>query len=310
MNYKSNKLLLKKWKVELARVLAIFTIIIGHMILYSSWIPMGSLWGWPIPVALGVFVYCAGYVQGLRNELDMNISLNVNKYKTFLLKRFIRLYLGYYIALLSIFIAQVISGTLPNFDPFNLFLDLTSLWTIFKPGGIGSIWSEGWFIGAVFILSMIYPFLRRIESKNRLFIYFIIVLITVIRLSLIFLLGPYIGSIYAYFTPYGWIAEYSIGMLIGIYYYKHKTFQRNTRKFQKVIVMMGDRSWALYLVHSISLVFISILAPIWEFFILFLIIMVLAEIYFRFLRVLQQRIFKLLKLNMPYYNQTNKKIVV
>lgn len=306
MNQKNNKIFLKKWKVELARILAIYTIIIGHMILYSDWIPMGHLWGWPIPVALGVFVYCAGYVQGLQNELDMDTSLNFDKYKKFVAKRFIRLYIGYYIALFSVFIARIISGTLPPLDPFNLFLDLTSLWTVFKPGGIGSIWSEGWFIGAIFILSMIYPFLRRIKSKNRLFIYFIIVLITVIRLSLIFVLGPYYGSIYAYFTPYGWIAEYSIGMLIGIYYAKHKTFQRNRRKYQRVIVMIGNRTWAMYLVHSISLVFISLYAPIWEFLILLIIIMVLTEVYFRVLRTAESRIFKLLNLNLPLYYKNSK----
>lgn len=301
MNQNNNKILLKKWKVELARILAIFTIIIGHMILYSGWLPMGHLWGWPIPVALGVFVYCAGYVQGLQNELDMDVSLNFDKYKKFIIKRFVRLYIGYYIALFSVFIARVISGTLPPLDPFNLFLDLTSLWTVFKPGGIGSIWSEGWFIGAVFILSMIYPFLRRIKSKSTIFIYFIIGIISTIRVSFMFLLGPYYGSIYAYFTPLGWIAEYSIGMLIGIYYSKHKTFQRNRKKYQRIIVMIGNRTWAMYLVHSISLVFISLYAPIWEFVILLLIIMVLAEIFFRVLRMVQSRIFKLLNISLPLY---------
>ncbi|TFF89164.1 MAG: hypothetical protein EU549_01600, partial [Promethearchaeota archaeon] len=67
------------WKIELVRIPATLTIIFGHMMLYSQWISMGHWLGWPIPVAIGVFMYLSGYVKGLKSDFRDRESLTLSK---------------------------------------------------------------------------------------------------------------------------------------------------------------------------------------------------------------------------------------
>ncbi|MBD3230487.1 MAG: acyltransferase family protein [Candidatus Lokiarchaeota archaeon] len=274
-------LLDRDWRIELTRILSIFAIIIIHMLIYSGWIPIGSLLAWPIVVAVGGFMYSAGFVSGLKNDFNKPDSLTFSSYFTYIKKRFLRLYIGYYIMLIFVFIARVLSNTLPPIRPFNLFLDLTSLWCLFGPSYNGSIFAEGWFLGCIFIISAFYPFLRRIKSKNLKYMYIIIIFAAILRIGLLF-----INPLLAYFPPYAWITEYSIGMLFGSRSARNQSVPEIPKNFKLFFAKLGKRTWALYLVHVIPILFISTLAPWWEFFLIFAVIFILLEIFYPFLNTI------------------------
>ncbi|MHA1271698.1 MAG: acyltransferase family protein [Candidatus Helarchaeota archaeon] len=281
---KKPKIFSRDWRIEAARIPSTITIIFGHMFLYTSYIPQGSPLGWPIPVAIGVFIYCAGYVNGLKDDFNKPGTLTLSNYAKYVKKRFLRLFSGYYLAFLAVFIARILSGTLPPIDPFNIFLDFTSLWSIFKPGGSGSIWNEGWFVGAIFIISLVYPFIKRLKSINKYYILLVIAITSIIRIFLLIFISP----IYAYFTPYAWFAEYSVGMIIGEYNSKYKLIPIVKRKFQRLIIKGGDRTWPMYLVHVIPILFMSYLAPVWQFVIAFLVILLLTEVFYWILKYINR----------------------
>ncbi|MBD3230486.1 MAG: hypothetical protein GF329_20065 [Candidatus Lokiarchaeota archaeon] len=308
---KKNKNLKMDWTIELARIPATLTIIFGHMFLYSQWLPSGHWLGFPIPIAIGIFMYCSGYVNGLKNKFSAPGTLTLSKYGNYVKNRFIRLYIGYYLALTSVFIARLVSGSLVNPDilvnitPWTLFMDLTSTWSVFDPGaviassmGAGSIWSEGWFIGANFLVSLLYPILNRLMSKNRIYIYLIFISFASLRVSIILyaiLSGNLMFTIYAYFTWFAWIDVYTLGLILGDKYRITKGIPIVKTKFQRLIVRIGIRTWPMYLTHIIPIVFISKFAAPYEFIIIFLIILPLTELYYRILKKIYTFIKKWIK---------------
>ena len=154
------------WRIELARIIAIGIIIIFHILLFTEWVGRAEFHKtWPFVIALGCFFYCSGNVQGLKDEFNKPGSLTIKKYFKYVKNRFLRLYIGYYLGLGGFLIAKLIAGKPIIITPWTLFLDLTSLWPLLT-GNAGGIWPEGWFVGALLLVSLIYPFLRRMK-KNR-----------------------------------------------------------------------------------------------------------------------------------------------
>ncbi|TFF89163.1 MAG: hypothetical protein EU549_01595 [Promethearchaeota archaeon] len=280
------------WRIEFIRISAIITVVFIHMLLNSSWIGSFTFpFNLMLFIAMALFFYASGFVHGLKNEFNSPETFNKSLYFKFVKKRYLRLYIGYYIALGTVLLSRIIayyiiSKPFPcEFTPINIFLDLASAWG-FTINGCGGLWPPGWFILAIFMISLLYPFLRRLYSINRKYIYVIMIMTVAIRIYIAFtLLNP------AYFFPFVWITEFCIGMMIGISSKSSGGPPKPTKKYHKVIIKIAKRAWPMYICHIVAIVFISYLASIWEFIIIFIVILVLTELYYRLLEF----IYKFLK---------------
>jgi len=283
------------WRIELARIPSIIVVVIVHMQLDSEWIngttmPQNFL----LYIAMGVFMFASGFVQGLKNEFNSPGTITKNSYLKYIKKRALRLYIGYYLALGAVFLSRiiayyVISKPFPYVPtPWTIFLDLTGTWGLFSIGGCGGIWPPGWFICAIFLISLLYPFLRRLNSNNKKYLLLIIGITITIRIIVaLTLYNP------AYFFPYSWISEFTIGMMIGDWSRRTGGPPIITKNYQKTIIKLGARVWPMYLCHIVPIVWISYLAGIWEFVIIFTIILPLTEVYRRLLNFINRKIKKL-----------------
>ncbi|MBD3227642.1 MAG: acyltransferase family protein [Candidatus Lokiarchaeota archaeon] len=278
----SKKSTVMDWRIELARIPPVIIVVIIHMLLDSRWIGSHtSPFNIMLFVSMAVFFYASGFVHGLKKEFDSPETLNKSIYFKFVKKRFLRLYIGYYLALGTVLLSRIIAYYTINqpfpfeFTPLTIFLDLVSGWG-FTLSGCGGVWPPGWFICAIFMISLIYPFLRIIHSINKIYLYLIIIITIIVRIWVaITLYNP------AYFFPFAWIAEFSIGMLIGISSKSSGGPPKPTKKYQKRIITIAKRVWPMYICHIVPIVFISYLAPLWEFILIFTTIFPLTEAYYR-----------------------------
>jgi peptidoglycan/LPS O-acetylase OafA/YrhL len=279
------------WRLELARIPPIITVVIVHMLLDSKWIGTDTMpHNFFLFVAMAVFFYVSGFVQGLKKEFTRRGDINKLSYFNYIKKRFIRLYSGYYIALGSVFVSRLIAyytlninypnNPIDTFSAWSLFLDLSSLWPLLTTSGCGGIWPPGWFICSMFVLSLLYPFLRRIYSKSRKYIYLIISITTTLRILVA--LSPYANP--AYFFPLSWLSEFSLGIIIGEWSSSTGDRPPLNKKYQTVIVKLANRVWPMYICHLIPIVWISMYAKFWECLLIFIIIFPLTEVYYRILK--------------------------
>lgn len=300
---KSKKDQYMDWRPEALRVPAIFIIVVGHMLMFTGWLtndarhPLVWLGG----AAIIIFMACAGYVHGLKDEFNTHGSLTVRNYLKFFKGRFLRLYIGYYLALIVVLIAKLNAGYSIHFStteplifghsnpilitPTSLVLELSCTWPIFTLN-IGGIWPEGWFICAMMFLSLMYPLLRRIYSINKYYLYFIIVITLIAR----FITIIFINANYAFYFPFAWMAEFSLGIIIGANICKKGGVSPPNKSYQRSIISAASRVWPFYLFHMAPVVFMPKLAPI-EWFVLMIIpIIGLAEIFHRILTIINKLI--------------------
>ncbi|TFF89162.1 MAG: hypothetical protein EU549_01590 [Promethearchaeota archaeon] len=287
------------WRIELARIPPMVAIIIVHMLLNAEYITPNILspFDWSLFISLAAFFYISGYVQGLKDEYEEPGSLDKSEYIKHVKDRFLRLYPGYYIALASVFLAQVLAQIFVNkpliITPWGLFLDLTSLTPILGIFGTeGAVWPIGWFVFAMFTIHLLYPIIRRLISKNNRNFYIIIALSIIFKIFLAIFI-----PIAAYFFPLSWLAEFTIGIKIGIWSASEPRNSKPTKKFQKLFIKMGKRIWAVYLIHMAPIAFITTgaSASILECIIIFIAIIILSELFYRLLRKINRLINKYLK---------------
>ncbi|NVM53113.1 MAG: acyltransferase family protein, partial [Candidatus Helarchaeota archaeon] len=223
------------WRPDVLRLFSIVIIVLGHMLFYTGYLlndPRNPV-VWLGGVAIGLFFACSGYVHSLKDEFNKPGSLNLSTYGKFLKKRFLRLYIGYYLALFVVLIAKLLSGITIEFSttaplqfgfqhhiiitPTSLILDLTCMWPLFTTK-LGGIWPEGWFICSMLILSLCYPLLRRLHSIKKIYLYLVMIIALIVRFTLL-TLGIYTGILilatYAFYFPFAWTAEYSLGIIAG-----------------------------------------------------------------------------------------------
>ncbi|MBD3227643.1 MAG: hypothetical protein GF329_05590 [Candidatus Lokiarchaeota archaeon] len=275
------------WRIEFARIPPMIAIIIVHMLLNADYISPSILspFDWSLFISITVFFYISGHVQGLQYEYEEPGSLTKSEYIKHVKDRFLRLYPGYYLALISVFIAKVLAWIFVNkpliITPWGLLLDLSSLTPILGIFGTeGAIWTVGWFVFAMFIVHLIYPFIRRLLSKGERNFYIIIIASITFRILLAIFIPPA-----AYFFPLAWLTEFTIGIKVGKW--SATGGHKPPNKFQKIIIKMGKRIWAVYLIHMAPIAFITsgATASILEFVIIFIVIIILSELFYRLLKI-------------------------
>ncbi len=286
------------WRPQAIRVFAIFIVVVGHMLTYTGYIvndarnPIVWLGG----IAIGVFMACAGYVHGLKDEFNKPGSLNGKTYMGFVKKRFFRLYIGYYLAIGVVVVAKLWAGYTIAFSataplefglqrdiiitPASIALDLSCMWPLLTMN-LGGLWPEGWFICAMMILSLSYPILRRIYSINKNYLYIIMIALFSFRLFVI--IHPALNANYAYYFPFAWTAEFSLGIIIGDRICKKGGPSPPSAKWQRIINKAAERVWPLYLFHMSAVVFMPDYAPLKDFLLTILVFLILTEIFHQIL---------------------------
>ncbi|MHA1129796.1 MAG: acyltransferase family protein [Candidatus Helarchaeota archaeon] len=291
------------WRPQSIRLFAIFIVIIGHMLFTTHYLINDARFPlvWLGGVAIGFFMACSGYVHGLKDEFNKSGTLNYKSYVKFFKSRFLRLYIGYYLALIVVLIAKILAGYTVIFSfskplPFNhpnpmpitpasLALDLTCMWP-FLTLNIGGIWPEGWFICAMIILSLTYPLLRRIYSINKNYLYTIIIGTFIFRMIILIC----INANYAYYFPYAWVAEFGIGIILGDKVRLKGGPKPPDTAYKRFFIKAAERVWPLYLFHMAAVVFMPSYAPLKDFLITALVVLVLMEIFYRILRVINNQL--------------------
>ncbi len=302
---KTEKPIFRDWRPEVIRIFAIFVVVLFHLEFYTHNLvaeignPLVLLGG----VAIGAFMITSGYVYGLKDEFNKPGLLNRSSYKEFLKKRVVKLYIGYYLALIVVLIAKLLSGHTIEFSttsqltyyyqnpiqmtPLSITLDITGLWSLIT-GNSGGIWPEGWFITAMLILAIVYPFLRRIYSINKRYLYSIIISTVIARISIISFFNPN----WAYYFPFAWTTEFSLGIILGDYARKASSSvtSKSDGFCKKIIVNMGSRVWPIYLVHISAIVFMPDALSILNVLVCIATILILAEIIYQILKNIYKRI--------------------
>jgi len=283
------------WRPEGIRIMAIFYIVLGHMLLYTDYLTNDARnpLVWIAGVAIAFFIACSGYVHSLKDEFNKPGSLSLSRYWKFIKNRILHLYIGYYIALVVILIAKGCAGYTIIYDPSklvfgatnpivispgSLVLDLTCMWPLVT-GLLGGIWPEGWFVCAIMILSLAYPFLRRLNSMNKNYMYFIIIVAVVCTILVIFFSNPY----YAYHFPFAWTAEFSLGIMLGNKICMKGGPAPPTALYKQIIIRMATRVWPIYLFHIAAIVFMPPFASLQDFIITIIVIVILVEFFVRIL---------------------------
>ena len=285
------------------RLLAITVVIIFHIEFYTQ--SLGNNYSNPLiwlgGLAIGAFMVCSGYMHGLKDEFSKPGSLSGKTYEIYLKKRLICLYVGYFLALTIVFLAKLLAGYTISFSlsgdlvfghtntlhltPTSLVLDITSLWSLVT-GNSGGIWPEGWFVSAIIMLSLIYPLLRRLYSLNKFYIYSIIGVTIVIRV----IIGYTINPNYAYYFPFAWTAEFSLGILLGNYIRESHPLSSQPALYKKIISSLAARVWPLYLIHMAIIVFMQTYYSPLDIILLTLLIFAATEGFYRLLQLLSKRL--------------------
>ncbi len=288
------------WRPEAIKIFSVWIIIAAHMLLDTGYIinEVTTPFFWLAGVAIVAFFACSGYTQGLKDEFNKPGSLNRTTYWKYFKTRFLRLYIGYYLALLVIFGAKLLAKYPVTFHPddFNqpypvtitplsLVLDLTCMWPVFT-GKSGGIWPEGWFVSVMIMFSLVYPFFRRLNSIKKNYFYLIVIVALIAKFYVLICVSPE----YAYYFPFAWTAEFSLGIIIG-----NKTLAKGgpkppTAPYQFTVISVGARVWPLYLFHMIAVVFMTTYALFPEFLLTVLVILLLAEIFYRILERINRKL--------------------
>lgn len=276
------------WRIELARIPPMIIVVIVHMLLDSGYIKPNILspFDWALFFSMATFFYISGHVQGLKNEYEASGSITKKGYLQHVKSRFLRLYPGYYIALISVYFARITAfllvGKVFIMTPWGLLLDLTSLISILGVFGTeGAIWPIGWFIFALFCIHLLYPFIRRIITAKKIYFYVLIVSAIALRISFLFYL-----PIAAYFFPLSWLVEFMVGIMIGRWSASTGGPTKPRKKYQKIIIKASSRIWPMYLAHMIPIVFITpgASASLLELVIIFIAVIIMSEIYYWLLK--------------------------
>lgn len=290
------------WRPEGIRVFAIFVVVFGHMLFYSDYLinDVRNPFVWLGGIAIAAFFACSGYVHGLKDEFNKPGSLTPSKYVRFFKGRAFRLYIGYYIALVVVLGAKLMAGygivfstTEPltflvtdpiRITPGSLILDLTCMWP-FATFALGGIFPEAWFICSMLILSLTYPVLRRLYSIRKYSLYLIIIIATIFRVYMII----FVNADYAYYFPFAWTAEFSVGIIVGDHICRKGGPNPPDKAYKRFMISAAARIWPIYLFHIAVVVFISHHAPFWEFLLITLGVIVLAEGFHRLLSLIYKR---------------------
>lgn len=175
---------MKIWfsELDILKATAILLIVFCHMDNYVSCYNLIRLVDqYAALIGLSLFFFISGFLLSQNNP----VISSMRDIKTFYIKKFIRIFPLYWIALASLVIIFGLLKISPghvspyNFSPFNLLLHFCGLQGIFPYNSIQSMW----FVGAIILFYLLYPIMVYL-SKNNLEI-FLVSSIILIMLGLI-----------------------------------------------------------------------------------------------------------------------------
>jgi peptidoglycan/LPS O-acetylase OafA/YrhL len=196
------------------------------------------------PVSLGVIaIYGMFFVSGAVLQYNYREIQDFWQYIRFILKRFIRLYPAFW---MSLILTLCLVPALMRNGLFSVGMEFTGFYT-FMGIGSGIINPMGWFIGAVFCLYLLFPFLARIVEKYG--IASLVVLMIVSYVSRVFLFQNF-GSIHDLFLwlPICNLFEFCLGI-----YIVQRGFFPNAETKSHWIRGLAELSFYVFLFHVVAI---------------------------------------------------------
>ena len=231
---------------DLLRIIAVALIIFHHVAGRIPWLPCPNY-----GVIFNIFYLGAGYdglyllifVSGAVLEYTYPRLKGTENIATFYVKRLFRLYPALW---MSLILGLAISPWLIGQPLFNTFLEFVSV-NVWTGTGGGLINPAGWFIGLIFVLYLMFPFISPAIRKHP---YLTLGLIAFIEIFLRY--GFHLGLIPGFhgtadrWVPICNLLEFSLGIFIV----QQDFFPKWTHD-NRVVLVLAEISFYVYLVHFI-----------------------------------------------------------
>ena len=229
------------------RIFFVLAIVYGHITFYllknvNDILFMGGYLPFNLyPLGLNnLAVYGMFFVSGAVLEYTYKGLKSQKDYFKFLFKRFIRLYVIFWISLIvGIFLFIEVL----NYGLFNILFEFTGFYIVLGNGS-GNINIMGWFIAAIMSLYIFYPLLSKYVKKYK---FIMVLLLLIISMVFRFILSTYIpiDKLYMWF-PLCNIFEFGL----GIYIVQNKLYP-TTISDNKIIITLADLSFYIFIFHII-----------------------------------------------------------
>lgn len=249
--YKKNERILV---FDILRIICIAVIIYGH----SQFVVLSGINSilyanghWPLnlyPLGLqGYAVAIMFLVSGAVLEYTYKNINNSQDYLRFIFKRFIRIYPAFWLSLLA---AIILFPFLWQSAPLNALIQFSGFTIIV---GQTALNPSGWFIGAIFCLYLLFPWISRIVRKYNLSA---VIGFCILSWSLRFILSTYCIvpiDIFVRWFPLCTIFEFSVGIyLVQMSLYPKK------RNDYPMIRLLADLSFYAFIFHYVIITFIKV----------------------------------------------------
>jgi len=232
---------------DIMRIFFVLAIVYGHITFYllknvNDILFMGGYLPFNLyPLGLNnLAVYGMFFVSGAVLEYTYKGLKSQKDYFKFLFKRFIRLYVIFWISLIvGIFLFIEVL----NYGLFNILFEFTGFYIVLGNGS-GNINIMGWFIAAIMSLYIFYPLLSKYVKKYK---FIMVLLLLIISMVFRFILSTYIpiDKLYMWF-PLCNIFEFGL----GIYIVQNKLYP-TTISDNKIIITLADLSFYIFIFHII-----------------------------------------------------------
>jgi peptidoglycan/LPS O-acetylase OafA/YrhL len=191
----------------------------------------------------GLAVFGMIFISGAVLEYNYKKIERFSDYKKFLFKRFIRLYPAYWMSLLLAI--MIPPWVFPN-GFFGIFMEFTGFFFLLGKGA-GYLNIMGWFIGTIFCLYLLFPFLSRIVEKYRLWSLFIFMMMSYLSRFLLFAYDPNSSLDLMYrWLPFTNVFEFCL----GIYLIQNTFYLKNVNKYP-FIQRLSEFSFYAFLFHIV-----------------------------------------------------------
>lgn len=195
-------------------------------------------------------VYCIFLVSGAVLALSYKEITTLQQYRSFILRRIIRIYPAFWLSLL---LGLVIWPYLLQKNILLILLEFTGFYVVLGQGA-GMINPMGWFVGTIILLYLLFPFLARIVRKYQIAAMGAFMLISFATRYLI--LSGQVGTPDRFFLwfPLCNLFEFAL----GIYIAQNNLYLKN-RENHPLISQLADLSFYVFLFHIIV---IGVILPI------------------------------------------------
>jgi peptidoglycan/LPS O-acetylase OafA/YrhL len=190
----------------------------------------------------GISVFGMIFVSGAVLEYNYKKIERFSEYMRFLFKRFIRLYPAFWMSLL--FSIILFPWVLQN-GLFSTFMEFTGFFFLLGQGP-GYLNTMGWFIGTIFCLYVLFPFLSKIVKKYRLWSLLIFLAISYLSRFLLFSYTTNPLNILPMWLPICNLFEFGL----GIYLIQNTLYPKTVNNYP-FIQKLSELSFYVFLFHTI-----------------------------------------------------------